>query len=104
LLLIFFPEKTSGTGWGGPACDAREKTLVFRRESPKMQALGVKQTSSQLCLPFLGIFRLGRQTDSVKIPQPRNQLNSVESSAGPRRIGANHSYCLFLRWIRLQLA
>jgi hypothetical protein len=40
MIVLFFPERTSGNGWGGPARDLREKLLVFLRESPKMQPLG----------------------------------------------------------------
>src|SRR5258708_26794097 len=47
----FFPEITSGNGWGGPARDLRKKTLVFPHESPKMHALGLSNTGHNPALP-----------------------------------------------------
>src|SRR5271169_4446492 len=46
---FFFPEITSGNGWGGPVHDFREKTLVFCRESPTIQPLGFQPTSRKAC-------------------------------------------------------
>src|ERR1039458_3894670 len=47
---FFFPEVTSGSGWGGPVHDQREKTLVFPHESPTMLPPGLcRQVTSLLC-------------------------------------------------------
>src|SRR5258708_18310157 len=56
---FFFPECTSGSGWGGPAHDHREKTLVFPRESPTMQPLGFGKQAARLVLLRVGVFSPG---------------------------------------------
>src|SRR6202165_1872292 len=53
---FFFPECTSGSGWGGPAHDPREKTLVFPRESPTMQPLGFGKQAARPVLLRVGVF------------------------------------------------
>jgi len=65
---FFFPECTSGSGWGGPAHDHREKTLVFPRESPTMQPLGFGKQAARPVLLRVGFSHLGRQTECGKIP------------------------------------
>src|SRR6202022_2032310 len=56
---FFFPECTSGSGWGGPAHDHREKTLVFPRESPTMRPLGFGKQAARPVLLRVGVFSPG---------------------------------------------
>jgi hypothetical protein len=65
---FFFPEITSGNGWGGPVHDFREKTLVFCRESPTIQPLGFNGQAARPVALYWGFSHLGRQTESEKIP------------------------------------
>jgi hypothetical protein len=46
----------------------REKTFVFRRESPTMQPLGFQQTATSRLAVHGGFSHLGRQTESERIP------------------------------------
>jgi len=63
----------SGSGWGGPVHDQREKTLVFAHESHRMLPPGLVQKSRKAALPRWGFSHLGRQTEYEKIPRPRHQ-------------------------------
>jgi hypothetical protein len=46
----------------------REKTLVFRRESPTIHALGFSGQAARPAPLCWGFSHLGRQTESEKIP------------------------------------
>ena len=56
---FFFPEITSGNGWGGPVHDFREKTLVFCRESPTMHPLGFSGQAARPVALRMGVFSPG---------------------------------------------
>jgi len=78
---FFFPECTSGSGWGGPAHDHREKTLVFPRESPTMQPLGFGKQAARPVLLRVGVFLTWAAKPSVgRSPEPRKICGTISSS------------------------
>jgi hypothetical protein len=73
-VLFSFPNSSRENGWGGWLA-INQKTLVFPRESPKMQATGVKRQKlngePKACVADDGGFlHLGRQTEREEIPLP----------------------------------
>jgi len=71
---FFFPEYASGSGWGGPARDHREKTLVFPRESPTMQPLGFGKQAARPVLLLWGFLTWAAKPRVGKSPEPRKIL------------------------------
>jgi len=72
-----------GNRLGRPGSRQREKTLVFPRESPTMLAPGFR--AGHACTSAWGFSHLGRQTESEKIPRPRNlclEISSITSALG----------------------
>jgi len=63
----------SGSGWGGPVHDQREKTLVFPHESHRMLPPGLCRMGHKPVLLRWGFSHLGRQTECERIPKPRNE-------------------------------
>ena len=73
-MVLFFPEITSGYGWGGPVHDQRAKNIRISARIAYDAAVGGVQTSHQLVLTRWGFSHLGRQTERERIPRPRKNL------------------------------
>jgi hypothetical protein len=88
-VLFSFPNSSRENGWGGWLA-INQKTLVFPRESPKMQATGVKRqklngASRKLVLPTMGAFFTWAAKPSVrKSPYPANYSWASVTSAPAR--------------------
>jgi len=55
----FLPRISSGSGWGGPVHDLREKTIVFLRESHTMQPMGFSRHAATPAWLYTGVFSSG---------------------------------------------
>src|SRR5271157_322315 len=75
---FFFPEVTSGSGWGGPARDQREKTLVFPHESPRMLAPGLSTQAASLCCRDGGFLTWAAKPSVRESPNPAKLKLRVE--------------------------
>jgi hypothetical protein len=75
---FFFPEITSGSGWGGPVHDWREKTLVFCRESPTIQPLGYSQQATRLAAVHGGFLTWAAKPRVRKSLTPQKLLSKKD--------------------------
>jgi hypothetical protein len=81
---IFFPEISSGIGWGGPAHDQREKNVCVSPRIAYNAAAGVEAGQvSRLAWLRWGFSHLGRQTESKKIPNPRKMFFRANRPMSP---------------------
>jgi hypothetical protein len=73
---VFFPERTSGSGWGGPVRDQRKKTLVFPHESHRMLPPGWNRQVTSLCCRNGGFLTWAAKPSMRKSPDPAENIES----------------------------
>src|ERR1700693_2508978 len=82
---FFFPEVTSGNGWGGPAHDQREKTLVFPHEWPTMLPPGLCRQVTSLSCRDGGFLTWAAKPSVRESPDPARILESIRPASPLRR-------------------
>jgi len=96
---FFFPEITSGNGWGGPVHDQRAKNIRISARIAYNAAVGVcRQVTSLFCRDG-GFLTWAAKPSVGRSPEPRKISGTVSSS----RLVARHSPLIDYALLALKL-
>jgi hypothetical protein len=73
----FLSRVASGSGWGGPIRDQREKTLVFPHESHRMLPPGLYRQATSLLCHDGGFLTWAAKPSMRKSPDPAINVESI---------------------------